>query len=212
MYLDWKIVPKENVSDILSKVQSKSFDSLFKRDSAVEISCARLPFYNNFRLYKFTTYATMPSLSLEFLSDGQIFYFLDGAPDPIYRANLDDPIKLTQRNALEYLEFFFDRVEGTDGDIFLILDPENSPYLDAVTDQTRVQIAKKYDGMRVSYQVSPEQFTITTPCYFEGSLVEATIAVHPNGSLHLVDSKLLIGFGGFDFDIDNDYDPHRPIY
>lgn len=212
MHLDWKTLPKEDVGDVLSKVHSKSFDTLFKRDSAVEISYARLPFYNNFRLYRFTTHATMPSLSLEFLSDGQIFYFLDGAPDSIYRANLDDPIKLTQRNALEYLEFFFDRVEGTDGDISLILDPEKSPFLDAVSDQTRKKIAQKYDGMRVSYQVSPEQFTITTPCYFEGSLVEATIAVFPNGSLHLLDSKLLIGFGGFDFDLDDDFDSHNSWY
>ncbi len=212
MYLEWRTLSKEETSAALERVHSKSFDTLFKRDSSVQISYARLPFYNNFRLYKFTTHATMPSLSLEFLGDGNVFYFLDGAPDSIYRANLDDPIKLTQRNALEYLDFFFERVQGTEGDISLILDPQESIYLDALSDLTRQKIANKYNGTRVQYQVSPEQFIITTPCYFEGSLVEATISIAPNGALNLINSQLLIGFGGFDFDLDEDFETNTYLY
>lgn len=205
MDFDWKRLSKEEGIAVMANIESEAFDELFKNDSSVEVNVTRLPFYNHFFLYRFTTYATMPSLSLEFLGDGTIFYHLDGAPDPIYYTNLKDPIQLSKRNVLEYLDFFFTRVEGTDGDIDLILDPTNSHHLDSASAETREKMLKRYDGLRIEYEIDPECFMVTTPCYFEGTLVEAKIAVLPNGGLTLMEHKMLYGLGVFDFDFTEDY-------
>ncbi|MBK67687.1 MAG: hypothetical protein CMP22_06115 [Rickettsiales bacterium] len=205
MDFDWKRLNKEEGDAVMANIQSPAFDELFKNDSSVEINVTRLPFYNHFKLYRFTTYATMPSLSIEFLGDGTIFYYLDKTPDPIYYANLKDPIQLSKRNVLEYLDFFFTRVESDEGDIELILDPQTSPHLDAATIETKEKILKRYDGLRVDYELNPECFLVTTPCYFEGTLVEAKIAILPNGGLTLIDHQMLFGLGVFDFDLTEDY-------
>lgn len=205
MQLDWRRLDQEEASRVLANIQSDAFDELFKKDSSIEITVARLPFYNHFYLYRFTTYATMPSLSLEFIGNGAMFYLLDGAPDPIYYANLKDPIQLSKRNILDYMQFFFEKVEGSEGDIELILDPATSPHLDSASIETKEKIMKRYDGIRVHYELEPECFIVTTPCYFEGTLVEAKIAVLPNGGLDLIDHKMLFGLGGMDFDFTDDY-------
>lgn len=209
--LDWKRLGKEDMAHVLKHVQSKQFDELFKGDASVEISVARLPFYNSYFLYRFTTYATMPSLSLEFLGNGDMFHFLDGAPDPIYHTNIADPINLTKANVLHYLDFFFSRVEGTDGDINLILDTTNAPSLSAMSTGMLEKLKTTYDGARVEYHADSstpagDHFVVVTPCYFEGTLVEATIAVYMDGQLNLLNHTLLFGVDGFDYDIGSDYD------
>ena len=211
MKLDWKRLEKNEVAHVLRHVESKQFDELFKGDASVEITMARLPFYNNFFLYRFTTYATMPSLSLEFLGNGNLFYFLDGAPDPIYHTNIGDPINITRGNVLHYLDFFFEKVEGTEGDVNLILDPDNSPHLTALGESAMNKINELYGETKVEVHAnktdpSQDHFIITTPCYFEGSLVEATIAVYMDGQLDLINHKMLFGVGGFEYDMGSDYD------
>lgn len=197
MQFDWEKLTKEEIDPLLSHINSEQFDELFKGSTSIEVMTSRLPFYNRFRLYRFTTFATMPSISLEFLGDGKTFYFLDGAPDPIYHTNHHDPIQLSKRNLLDYLVFFFQKVEGTDGDIQIITDPENSEYLTSVDDSFKKQVSAHYSNIDIEYQTDPERFIIVTPTFFEESIVEATMAVYPDGSLDLLEHKMMFGmFGG----------------
>ncbi len=210
MRLSWKRLEKTEIDKILHHVKSEKFDSLFKDTAQIEVSVAALPFYANFFLYKFTTYATMPSLSIEFLSNGELFYVLDGAPDPIYLANQAAPLMLNKGNVQAYLDFFFDKVDGTEGDITLLFQIGESPLSVGLSPTMQQRVIDDYTPTKIDY-VSDESssqfdyYNVVTPCYFEGTLVEATIAVYLDGALDLRGHRMLIGIYGFDAEAVNEY-------
>lgn len=192
----WQKLTKEDIRPLLSKIQVEEFKELFKPDSQMEVLRAPLPFYKNHFLYKFITLATMPSLSLEFLSDGETFYFLDGAPDPLYYVNGVEELQLTESTVLDYLLFFFDAVNGTEGEIFLIEDPLDSPFMSSVSDEFKRNVTEQYKGFQLRFDEASSRFVVKAPTFFEGSMIEAVVSIAPDGSLELLEHKMLFSIMG----------------
>lgn len=192
----WQKLTKEEITPLLSKIQVEEFKELFKSDSQMEVLRTPLSFYSQFYMYRFTTLASMPSLSLEFLSDGKTFYFLDGAPDPLYYVNEAEKLKLTESNVLDYLLFFFDAVNGTEGEIFLIEDPNDSHFMSAVSDEFKKNVAKEYKGFQLRFDEPTGCFVVKAPTFFEGSMIEAVVSIAPDGALELMEHKMLFSIMG----------------
>jgi len=107
-----------------------------------------------------------------FLAKPDVTLPLDGTSAPIHEANERDPIKITEKNALDYLRFFCYFVHGDEGP-FLIIEDINHPGLDR----------GKLDN--------------TTRKEIEGSLRKATFEGKTPGGALRASATLLYGSGLF---------------
>ncbi|HCS22940.1 MAG TPA: hypothetical protein DIW20_04245 [Rhodospirillaceae bacterium] len=171
---------------------SGSRDAVVFSKEATEVSWRSLPFYNKYKLYRLINYATMPTFSLTYLSDGNEFITLDGTANPIYTANEKDPVRLNEMNVVNYLDFFFTNVQGSEGDVFLIKDPKKLPFLSALTKEQRESVYSGFKPVQVSQNAAANTFRVTGTLYYGGGLISSTIIVQNDGKIEFQDQSLLL--------------------
>lgn len=159
----------------------------------------RLPFYASFYLCRLVNYATMPTFSMYYITNGAEFYPLDGTPNPIYTANEKDPIRLNDKNVLGYLDFFFNNVQGSEGDVFLIKDPATMPLLNSLPENQQKGVINTFKPIHVSAEGS--NLKVTGTMYYGGGLIASTILISSDGKIGFQDQSLLMS---------GIYFPHNP--
>tara|TARA_R110002124_G_scaffold241494_7_gene406749 strand:- start:3583 stop:4203 length:621 start_codon:yes stop_codon:yes gene_type:complete len=187
----WKQLEKENVSVVLDRLGTDPNAIVFSKEFT-EIVWDDLPFYSRFDLYRLVNYATMPSFSMEYLSDGNVFIPLDGTANPIYAINEESPIKLTEKNVVDYLEFFFSHVRGSDGDIYLIKDPEKMPGIESLDPAQQKNVKNSHKPLTIEAGSFPGQFIIRGTLFYSGCLISATVRVSSEGRLSFIERDLLL--------------------
>lgn len=188
--MDWQRLNREKSHDIIGKVTHASEGSLFSGKTS-EVSCSALPFYRNFLLYRVTNYATLPSFSLDFLGDGNTFYLLDGSPDPIFMVNSRGDLRLNENNVLGYVEFFLKYITTEDGDIYLIRDPENLPFLDSMSFEQQWALKQRFTPLELSYDAGDDCYKIRGDVYYGGTLMKATLSIGMDGTISFSDQSML---------------------
>jgi len=80
--MDWQRLDRSKTTEILDRISQSPDGALFSLATS-EAAAKPLPLYKGFMRVRLINYATLPSFSLDFLSDGSSFYLLDGSADPI---------------------------------------------------------------------------------------------------------------------------------
>ncbi|MEM8833112.1 MAG: hypothetical protein AAGB32_01100 [Pseudomonadota bacterium] len=104
--MHWQRLDRDNSIKVIDSVKSEANAGLFSVGTS-EVKRARTVFYQEYFVYKVTNFASLPSFSFQYLSDGTFFHYLDGTEEPIYAVNDKGGLSLTQANLLNYLQFFF---------------------------------------------------------------------------------------------------------
>lgn len=185
----WNRLSKDQAHGVLDKLSTHSDAIVFSKE-ATEVSVCSMPFYSHYKLYRLINYATMPSFSMQYLSNGVEFISLDGTANPLYTANEKDPLKLTESNVIPYLDFFFSYVQGSEGDIFLIKDPRKMPVMSSLNAEQQQSIINSYKPLQVA--TNDKGWLVSGTLYYDGSLLSAAIQVTPNGKLAFQDQALLL--------------------
>lgn len=184
--MHWQRLDRDTSVKVIDSVKSAENAGLFSVTTS-EVQRGRLAFYKEYSLYKVTNYASLPSFSFEYLSDGLFFHYLDGTEDPIYTVNDKGALALDTNNIMDYLAFYFAHA-GDDDDITVINNPHDMPMLDSLD-------ANAYDAVFANYK--PAQitenggiFTAETDLYIDSQLVRATIEVTAKGRVTIKDQKM----------------------
>ncbi len=192
MQANWTRLKREDSHQVLSKLSGHRDAVVFSRE-ATEVATRVLPFYNNYKLYRLVNYATMPTFSMLYLSNGEEFISIDGTANPIYAVNGKDPVSVMTDTVIPYLDFFFSNVQGSEGDIFLIKDPRKMPFLDSLSDNQQQSVISSFKPLQVLADgENPGAFRVQGTLYYGGGLIAATIQVMPNGRLSFVEQNLLL--------------------
>lgn len=191
MQPSWTRLMREQASEVLDKLSGHKDAVVFGKE-ATEVAWRSLPFYNNYKLYRLINFATMPTFSMQYLSDGREFVSIDGTANPIYAINEKDNIRLNEMNVIPYLDFFFTNVHGAEGDIFLIKDPKKMPFLDSLTDGQKKSVVDSFKPLKVSYDSAFQVHKVSGTLYYGGGLIAATIAIASDGKLSFVEQNLLL--------------------
>ena len=159
-----------------------------------EVTCRILPFYNRFKLYRLTNYATMPCFTMDYLGSEaeDKFYTLDGLANTLYDVNDHDGIELSADTVVPYIDFFFAQVQGPDGDIYLIKSPEGLPMLGSLPQNQQDSVREHFVPLDVSEDPDNQSFKIRATLYYGGSLISAQINVHRRGLITIKDQTLLL--------------------
>lgn len=195
---NWTRLTREQSREVLNRLSTHRDAIVFSKDTT-EVSVRRLPFYTSFYLCRLVNYATMPTFSMFYITNGVEFYALDGTPNPIYTVNEKDPIRLNDKNALEYLDFFFSNVQGSEGDVFLIKDPSTMPLLSSLPDVQQAGILTSFKPIYVTQEST--SLKVSGTMYYGGGLIAATILISQDGKIGFQDQSLLMS---------GIYFPHNP--
>ena len=201
MQPSWTRLNREQAHAVLNKLSGNRDAVVFSKEST-EVSWRSMPFYTNYRLYRLINYATMPTFSMMYLSNGDEFITIDGTANPIYTVNEKDGIRLNEMNVIPYLDFFFTNVQGSEGDVFLIKDPRKMPFMDALSDVQQQNVIANFKPLKVTHDTAAHVYKVAGTLYYGGGLISAVIVVSPEGKLAFQEQSLLLS--GIHFP----YNPH----
>ncbi|MCE9508615.1 MAG: hypothetical protein K8R48_09950 [Alphaproteobacteria bacterium] len=183
--LQWTRLGREQAHKVLEQLSTRRDAVVFSKD-VTEVSSCHLPFYTNYWLFRLVNYATMPTFSLTYFSDGTDYICLDGTANPVYTVNEKSPIQLTEKNVLQYLEFFFGNVQGSEGDVFLIKDPARVPFMSALNPAQQQGVTANVKPVTVVTD-STQNFRVRGTLYYGGELITSTVVVTPAGKITFQD-------------------------
>jgi hypothetical protein len=182
---------RDEAHAVLNRLSGHRDAIIFSKDTT-EVSKRSLPFYSKYVLYRLVNYATMPTFTLMYLSNGEEFITVDGTANPIYDVNQKDPIRLNEMTVIPYLDFFFSNVQGSEGDVFLIKDPRKMPFLDSLNAEQRQSVVNSFKPLRVTPVPVQHSFRVSGTIYYGGGLIAATIEVSSDGRLSFQEQNLLL--------------------
>ncbi len=189
--MNWQKLDRNETAKIIQRVSSTPDGALFSITTS-EATAAHLPFYQGFMLVRLTNYATLPSFTLDFLSDGNSFYLLDGSPDPLQKIAARGALNLNERNVVEYVDFFFKHVTTEEGDIYLIRDVDDMPFMDSLSLDQQLHIRRAHSDIGVAYNRADDSFAVSADLYFAGVLLKATLMVAPDGQIEVTNHSMLM--------------------
>lgn len=197
--MDWKRLNHNQTGDILEQIASVSDPNLFSKMHS-EASFKPLAFYQDFMLYRIVNYATLPSFSLEFLSNGESFHLLDGSPHPINIANNIGGLYLIESNVIDYADFYLANIRAEDGDIYMIRDVDDLPFIDSLSPDQQATLKDKHVQPEVMIDKDTGNFIILADLFYGGTLLNSAIIVTSNGEIEFKPRSMIMSasqsFGG----------------
>jgi len=191
MMMDWNRLDRQNSIAVLERITTAADPALFSASSSEAQFCP-LPFYHDFMLYRVTNYATLPCFSLDFLSDGDSFHLLDGSADPIFNVNAQGSLYLNENNVIDYVAFYLGNVSAEDGDIYMIQDPDDLPFIDSLSLDQQFELKSRHKEAQVAVDQTSGDFIVLVDLFYSGTLLKAAITVNTGGDLYIQPRDMLM--------------------
>ena len=181
MQMHWQRLDRDDSVKVIDSVKSDENQGMFSAATS-EVKRARLPFYKDYSIYKVTNFASLPSFTFEFLSDGTFFHYLDGTEAPIYTVNDKGALQLDQNSVMQYLTLFFAQVGNDEGDdVIVVTNPHDMPLLDSLDAQGYDAVFNNYKPPVITYDSELDTYEVETDLYIESHMVRAKIEIPTNG-------------------------------
>lgn len=176
----WHRLDRDKTIDMIGRVKSAAQAMLFTPVTS-EAKCTRLPFFKTFLLYRLTNFSSLPTFSMDFLSNGEEFHYMDGA-DTAIRSMVDaGELELTEDNILSYLNFYYCYVRLPEGEIILLKNAEEAPFIDLYDEERREDFEVVPEGVSVSRDPETGTFTVIAPALYDSSPMEIEIRILSDG-------------------------------
>lgn len=188
--MQWYQLEKDKSTAIVERLKDEGMPGLFT-PRVGDMRCAKLPFYNDWLVYRLTNYATLPAFSIDFLGNGTDFLYLDGTPKPFSTVAARGALVLNPYTVLDYLSFYYQYVGEEDEEVVVIRGEEDIPGLQGARVLPRPALVEALEGISVKPSAAPAGFQVTVPLYLGGALLFAGVFLHANGAPEIVSRRLL---------------------
>ena len=189
--MHWQRLDRDTSVKVIDSVKSSENAGLFSVGTS-EVQRGRLAFYKDYSVYKVTNFASLPSFSFEYLSDGTFFHYLDGTEEPIHTVNDKGMLTLDKTNVMDYLAFYFAHVGGDEGDIIVINNPHDMPMLDSLDAEAYDAVFSQHQLAKIHYDGGFDAYEIETDLYSDSQLVRAQIEVTTKGRVKIKGQKMIM--------------------
>lgn len=188
--MDWYSLEQDKAKTIIARLRDESLPGLMG-SRVVDLRYAKLPFYNRFFLYRLTNYSTLPAFSLDFLGNGDSFFYLDGSNRPFSLVHAQEPPALNVYTAPDYLAFYFQNVATDEGEILLLRDERDFPALRSARGVSRADVVAAIQQTEIDFDPEKNIHIVTAPLYYDGALMCAKIEVGANGIPTILSREML---------------------
>ncbi|SLM48078.1 protein of unknown function [Nitrospira japonica] len=184
----WNDVPREVRERLIATLTSMDNSYCISRETT-DIKLARLSWYDQVSLLRVAdSNWQKPDLYLYYLieeGEQRAFYWLNGTSPPIHQVNKKAPIKLNQKNALDYLRFFNFFVRGEEGPFYIVEDPKD-PMIPRHADVQRalegVVRPATFEGIN-----EKGHFLCDGVVFYSNALFIANFSINPTGMVNMLD-------------------------
>jgi hypothetical protein len=188
--MDWHRLDRDKTLGMIASVKSADEALLFSPVTS-EAKCARLPFSDSFLLYRLTNYASLPTFSMDFLSNGERFFYLDGSDRALREIIGSEGLKLSKETVIPYLNFYFLNVRLPEGEVVILKDPGEVHTLDLYDDERRENIFLSPESLKIEEIPETGGLKVTAPIYYDGTCMEAIITVSKDGVVHTAPQRMI---------------------
>lgn len=186
----WHRLDRDKTIDMIGRVKAAAEAMLFTPVTS-EAKCTRLPFFNSFLLYRLTNFSSLPTFSMDFISNGESFHYMDGADTAIRHMVESGELNLNTDNILQYLNFYYCYVRLADGEIILLKNPAEAPHIDLYDEERREALDVVPEGVQIEQDPSTGVFSVLAPALYDSSPMEVLITVSPDGQVFTSPKRML---------------------
>ena len=186
----WHRLDRDKTIEMIGRVKSAAESMLFTPVTS-EAKCTRLPFFNSFLLYRLTNFSSLPTFSMDFVSNGETFHYMDGADTSIRAMVAQGELNLTADTILSYLNFYYCYVRLPEGEIILLKNTAEAPHIDLYDEERRESLDVVPEGVQIEQDPSTGNFLVLAPALYDSSPMEVLITVSLDGSVHTAPKRML---------------------
>ena len=186
----WHRLDRDKTIDMIGRVKSAAEAMLFTPVTS-EAKCTRLPFFNSFLLYRLTNFSSLPTFSMDFISNGETFLYMDGADTAIRQMVESGELVLNADNILPYLHFYYCYVRLPEGEIILLKDTAEGSHIDLYDEERRESLDVVPEGIQIEQDPQNGSFLILAPALYDSSPMEVLITVSADGQVTTSPKRML---------------------
>ncbi|OFW87293.1 MAG: hypothetical protein A3J37_05425 [Alphaproteobacteria bacterium RIFCSPHIGHO2_12_FULL_45_9] len=175
---------------MIGRVKSAAEAMLFTPVTS-EAKCTRLPFFNSFLLYRLTNFSSLPTFSMDFISNGESFHYMDGADTAIRHMVESGELVLNAETILPYLNFYYCYVRLPEGEIILLKNAAEAPHIDLYDEERREDLDVVPEGVQIEQDPTTGDFLVLAPALYDSSPMEVLITVSADGQVTTSPKRML---------------------
>lgn len=191
MYHDnnWNPVQGDELAGFLEQINP--IDGKYKVSAeTTEVHWRMLPFYDSVALIRVRDPNWVNRrLNIYYLTDQGNLFRLNGTSPPIHEVNAKAPIKVNEKNVLEYLRFFCFFVRGEEGPFYIAESMDDSNMPTDMDDTTRSVIEGTVRGATFAGANDQGHFLCDAVVFYSNALFIANFAVQPTGMIEMMDDE-----------------------
>lgn len=188
--MNWNRLDRERTLNMIARVKSTAESMLFTPATS-EAKWLPLPFYHNFGIYRLTNFSSLPTFSMDFLSDGELFYYMDGSDNHIMLVNKRDNLNIRNENVIHYINFYYAFVRMQEGEMILLKSAEEASIINLYDEERREEFNSIPNPCDIQEIHETGQFNVIAPVLYDSSPVEALITVTKDGRVTTQPRRML---------------------
>lgn len=186
----WHRLDRDKTIDMIGRVKSAAEAMLFTPVTS-EAKCTRLPFLKSFLLYRLTNFSSLPTFSMDFISNGETFFYMDGADTAIRQMVAMGELELNEENIIAYLNFYYCYVRLPEGEIILLKNPEEAPHIDLYEEERREALDVIPEGIEIERDHTNGGFLVLAPALYDSSPMQVLITISSDGQVFTSPKRML---------------------
>lgn len=164
--MNWTRPGQDDALKFLNAVKDDAESAIFD-PSLCEVHALPLPFYDGYALVRIVNRHMMPFLVLDYASNGENHYYMDGSEAPFHNLNARHALNLDESNVIDYLDFYISYVYERGSSLGFIR-PESGS-------------AARLPGF------NGKTFSLEAPLNYHENTIQARIDIETNGAIHIRD-------------------------
>lgn len=179
----WTVLDEERTRKFIEDVRDKTYAPLFAGE-VYELWAHELPFFDGYYRYRLNNCAALPYFSMDYISNGEDHYYLDGSDLPVRLLMMRDCVRLTQNNVLDYLDFFDDIAFNPNAKVKFIVSADDTGYSGASAMGHHFKAIEYTD--RRTIEEYEDHFLLVIPALYNGKTVQAHVRVGKDGDIRIL--------------------------
>lgn len=180
---EWTVYPPEKTEKFVQDVRGSGLGAFFE-GSSFELWAYELDFFEGYSRYSLNNTSVVPYVSLDYISNGEDHYYLDGSAQPVMLLAARGALRLTRENVLAYLDFFDDVAFDSERKVKFIVDAYDTGYAGAQAMGHHFK-AMEYTARRTIAE-HEDHFLLEIPALFNGQTVQARVRVGKDGQIEIL--------------------------
>ena len=182
---EWRLLETYETKKFIEEVTDPEFAGLFD-GPAYELWARNLRFFDGYEHYMLSNKAVFPYFTLEYISNGENHYFLDGSEHPLELLIDKGALRLTENNVMYYLDFHSDVAFYPYRKVKFITNPSKTPYSGASAMGHHFKTQRYFESFELNESEEDACFYVTLPVLYNGETVEGRVQVMKTGAINIV--------------------------